>query len=180
MRKALILFIFFFLCTVQSGYSSPQDFDLPDAPAIPELSIDEIIPPDLTIYLLGRGVDPMSLSATAIKKGNKNIFLFEHDTRDLLIMLLENPDATGNLLLLTNISSPDPEASIIIFDRNNDFYSVKQLSPECVRQISITLQALVSTIYNCTVIANPLSCTVDIIDLVTNFYLLTLDCPPEE
>jgi hypothetical protein len=142
--------------------------------------LNSILPASLTTFFHENGIDPSSLMP--VKKtghGDQKLFLFEDDSQEIFIAVIKNPDNTGFVIILDKIAPPGEEATVIIYDKEKNIYSFQQLSPDCVRQISRTLQSFVSTVFNCGITANSLGCVLDIIDLVTNLYLLTIDCSPE-
>ena len=181
MKKTFFIFIITLICVfgVHSAYCTAAGFNSNNESPASSL-FNSILPQSLTEYFFENGIDPSSLeSVKKIINGDKRLFLFGDDSRNIFIAVLEHPDKTGFVVLLDKIAAPGEESSVIIYNAEKNFYSIQQLSPDCVRQISRTLQSFVSTVYNCGIAANQVGCVLDIIDLVTNLYLLTIDCSPE-
>jgi hypothetical protein len=180
MRKTFIILILFLFYLGKPGYCSVTD-PAPNNYA-PDLSVnlEDVVPYTLTGLIADMGIDVSSLTPVEVNNYCGNLFLFENNSRGVLIATLAGHQGKGTILILNGLSSEVEQGTIVTYDTEKNIYSAQELSTECIRQISATLQSLVSVVYNCGIAPNPLGCSLDIIDLITNIYLYTIDCKPQE
>lgn len=137
------------------------------------LSAEDTLPVSLSEALILADIDISEMKLATLPGG---ISFASAGPPEALQILLAGPDGRGLLLL--------PELSVLIrFDMVEERYSATQLSEECIQQLSATLQALVSTVYNCAAVPSVLTCILNVIDLLTDLYLIPLNCnlePPDE
>ena len=181
MRKTTSIATLLFIFILHSGYCFAANSDSRINILKSHMSVSDAVPVPASEYLFDNGIDISLLNPIVLKAGEKKLFLFKPvaETLDKFIVMLCEPDSNGILMLLDSNSTLN-EGSIIAFNEAENLYYTMQLSSECVVQLSQTMQSLISTLYSCGVAANPLGCVLDIIDLITNIYLTTIECGSEE
>ena len=178
MRKALILTLLCLFSLSYAGYGfsaepgCSREVDFKNI----QLDVDCLMPRSLSSYLYDRGIDLASLKAFEFVQSGKTLILFDPGMADGFILLLKDRGGAGVMLVKQN----SVKGLRFDFDMQDDIYSTRDLSEDCIRQISATFQSIVSTIFNSVIMPSPLGCTLDIIDLATDLYFLRIDCMGEE
>ncbi len=179
MRKVLILILLCLFSLTCAGYSFSAEYGCrrkiigfkniqPD--------VDFLMPRSLSSHLLDMGIDLESIKAFEFVQSGKTLILFDSKRPDGFILLLKDSSGAGVLLVKQN----SLEGLRFDFDMQDDIYFTRELSEDCIRQISATFQSLISTIFNCAVMPTPLGCALDVIDMVTNLYFMRIDCPGDQ
>jgi hypothetical protein len=158
------------LCTVQAPAACAADV------CAAGLTLEEVVPPSLAAYLADAGVDVTAPRAAIADDGAVKLFAYDKGSPFEYLVLHKDPDGTGRLVLIGNLLPGEEQGLSIAFDTAGDLFTAQQLTVECIRQISITFQSLVSVTYNCLAVPNALSCALNVIDLITNIILIPLSC----
>ena len=181
MKKICFIIVMLFFAMQFSEYAFASDIyrsvRLQDV--LPEVTVntEDLIPEALDSFLLEKNIDLSALTAFEVQRdGNRLIIFKEGEEAKPSLLMFVNNDGDGMLFMIQN----PRQGSAVRFNMEGNLFSVQELSEDCIRQISVTLQSLISTIYACAIVPNPLSCTIDMIDLATNLYFLRIDCPGEE
>jgi len=136
-------------------------------------AIEEIIPGSLAEYLFDRGIHMGRFKPALKKNGKQNIYLFESDFQDMQCILLQLSD--GRVIVLVD-DRTDAGGMLIKFDSGNDTFVALEAPPDCIKEISSAIQALLSAAHNCADNPRPFKCAEDIVDFFTRIYLIFVEC----
>jgi len=167
-RRALLALLV--LCIVQA----PAVFTAPACAS--GQAIEDVVPPSLATYLAAAGVDVAAPRTAVFDKGAVKMLARDQGGPFEYLVLHRAPDGAGRLLLIGNLQPGQEQGLSISFETDGDRFTAQQLSVDCIRQISSTLQSLVAVAYNCLAVPNALSCALNVIDLITNLVLIPLSC----
>lgn len=170
MRTLTALVSLLLLCMVQAPAVFAADVSAAG------LALEEVVPPSLAAYLAEAGVDVTAPRTALAGEGALKLFGRDQGSPFEYLVLHKNPDGTGRLILIGSLLPGEEQGLSISFDTAGDLFTAQQLTVECIRQISITFQSLVSVAYNCLAVPNALSCALNVIDLITNIILIPLSC----
>ena len=144
-----------------------------------EAAVQDSIPASLADFLLNAGIDAPALKPVLPGLSGDMPQVFTAELPDAQCTVVAHPDGTGFVLLTAAGQPAGKQGMLITYDAAGDSFTILQRSPECIRQISATIQSLISAIYHCAIVPNTLACALDIIDLITNLYLLPIECGGE-
>ena len=176
MTKCCNFFLIFALlsfCTGQSGYCSTADVSNQVDDALDVVPAEEIIPDFLSEYLFDMGINVSRIRPALQIYGKQNVFLFESDFQDIKCTILQLSDSRIMILLDDRGYTG---GVIITFDTARNTYRALKVSPDCIKEISSALQALLSAAHNCAYNPRPFKCAEDIVDFVTSVYLAFVEC----
>ncbi len=67
-------------------------------------------------------------------------------------------------------------ALMVRFNTEDESYVSLQVDPDCVKEISSAIQALLSAAHNCVYNVRPFKCAEDLLDFITQIYLIMVEC----
>jgi len=163
------IFSLFLFCCVPAAYSS---MSMPQRIPGATVPIETLVPASVMEQLLDLGIDITGSKPLLFEMEGAALAI--SDSGDGSPSVVQAPG--GQAMLCVGGEAP----SVVRFTTAGDIISIQQVSVACITTISATLQALVSVIYNCGIVPNPLSCATSTISLMTNLYILPLVCEPTE
>jgi hypothetical protein len=170
---ALTLFSIFIY---SPAYCSAESLDYQDDKTGSPASLAACIPGALAEYLLEMDIDITLFQPVSQQNPSGILSLLEAEYQGNNICLVKTPAGKG-IFLMDKISSlPGSRGLLITFDVQQGIFQADVLSPDCILQISSTLQSVFYTIFDCAIAGSIRGCVIDVMGLFTNLYLLPIVC----